>query len=86
MGTYVAVHAHPDDEAIATGGTMLLASKAGHRVVLVVATRGECGEVADGFLANGESLSANAGSERPTMRPHTWACTASSSWATGTPG
>ena len=56
MGTYVAFHAHPDDEAIATGGTMLLASKAGHRVVLVVATRGECGEVADGVLGPGETL------------------------------
>lgn len=56
MGTYVAFHAHPDDEAIATGGTMLMASKAGHRVVLVVATRGECGEVADGVLRAGETL------------------------------
>ena len=56
MATYVAFHAHPDDEAIATGGTMLLASRAGHRVVLVVATRGECGEVADGVLREGETL------------------------------
>lgn len=56
MGTYVAFHAHPDDEAIATGGTMLLASREGHRVVLVVATRGECGEVADGVLDQGETL------------------------------
>lgn len=35
---------------------MLLASNAGHRVVLVFATRGECGEVTDGFLDEGETL------------------------------
>lgn len=56
--TLVTFHAHPDDEAIATGGTMALAAAAGHRVVLVVATRGELGEVADGFLDDGESLAA----------------------------
>lgn len=54
--TLVTFHAHPDDEAIATGGTMALAAAAGHRVVLVVATRGELGEVADGFLDDGETL------------------------------
>jgi LmbE family N-acetylglucosaminyl deacetylase len=43
--TVVFVHAHPDDEAIFTGGTMLLASRAGVRVVLVVATSGERGAV-----------------------------------------
>ena len=36
-------HAHPDDEAIFTGGTMALLSERGVRVVLVVATRGELG-------------------------------------------
>jgi LmbE family N-acetylglucosaminyl deacetylase len=54
--TLVCFHAHPDDEAIATGGTMLRAKQRGHRVVLVVATRGEVGEVPDGFLAPGEQL------------------------------
>lgn len=44
MATYVFFHAHPDDEAITTGGTMIRAADAGHRVVLVVATRGELGE------------------------------------------
>lgn len=44
MATLLFFHAHPDDEAIATAGTMRLASQAGHRVVLVVATRGELGE------------------------------------------
>ena len=36
-------HAHPDDEAIFTGGTMALLAAAGRRVVLVVATAGEQG-------------------------------------------
>jgi LmbE family N-acetylglucosaminyl deacetylase len=54
--TLVTFHAHPDDEAIATGGTMAKAAAAGHRVVLVVATKGEEGEVAEGFLLPGEAL------------------------------
>jgi LmbE family N-acetylglucosaminyl deacetylase len=54
--TLVFFHAHPDDEAIATGGTMIRAADAGHRVVLVVATRGEHGEVEDGYLDPGEKL------------------------------
>ncbi len=56
MPTLVTFHAHPDDEAIATGGTMAKAAAAGHRVVLVVATRGEHGEVPDGYLDPGEEL------------------------------
>ena len=43
MGTVVFVHAHPDDEAIFTGGTIALLSARGWRVVLVVATYGERG-------------------------------------------
>jgi LmbE family N-acetylglucosaminyl deacetylase len=54
--TLVCLHAHPDDEAIATGGTMAKAAADGHRVVLVVATKGEHGEVPDAFLAEGEHL------------------------------
>jgi LmbE family N-acetylglucosaminyl deacetylase len=56
MATAVFFHAHPDDEAIATGGTMALMAAAGHRVVLVTATRGELGEVPDGYLDPGETL------------------------------
>jgi LmbE family N-acetylglucosaminyl deacetylase len=56
MATLVSFHAHPDDEAIATGGTLAKAAAAGHRVVLVSATRGEHGEVAEGVLAPGEEL------------------------------
>ena len=56
MATLVCFHAHPDDESIATGGVMVKAAEDGHTVVLVVATRGEEGEVPEGFLADGESL------------------------------
>src|SRR5438046_6859951 len=45
MATLLLVHAHPDDEAISTGGVMLKARAGGHRVVLVTATRGEVGEI-----------------------------------------
>src|SRR5581483_4909219 len=55
-GTLVVFHAHPDDEAILTAGTMARAAAEGHRVGLVVATRGDHGEVADGVLAPGETL------------------------------
>ncbi len=56
MATVVFLHAHPDDEALATGGTMARMADEGHRVVLVVATSGEEGEPVPGVLATGESL------------------------------
>ena len=56
MATLVCFHAHPDDESIATGGTMAQAAAEGHRVVLVLATKGEHGEVDEGFLDDGETL------------------------------
>jgi LmbE family N-acetylglucosaminyl deacetylase len=55
MGTLVCFHAHPDDESISTGGTIARAVAEGHRVVLVVATNGDHGEVPDD-LAPGETL------------------------------
>jgi LmbE family N-acetylglucosaminyl deacetylase len=36
--TVVAFHAHPDDEALLTGGTLARLAAEGHRVVIVVAT------------------------------------------------
>ncbi|MEO7423231.1 MAG: PIG-L family deacetylase [Ornithinibacter sp.] len=45
--TVVAFHAHPDDEALLTAGTLARAVAEGHRVVLVVATNGEAGLSAD---------------------------------------
>ncbi|WP_329793252.1 PIG-L family deacetylase [Lentzea sp. DG1S-22] len=55
MATLVTFHAHPDDECIVTGGVMRKAFEEGHRVVLVVATRGEAGEIPD-FLGENEEL------------------------------
>ena len=55
MTTLVCFHAHPDDESITTGGTIARAVAEGHRAVLVVATRGECGEVPED-LAEDETL------------------------------
>ncbi|HET9077640.1 MAG TPA: PIG-L family deacetylase [Acidimicrobiales bacterium] len=50
--TVVSFHAHPDDEALLTAGTLARAAAEGHRVVLVAATAGGVGlassEVADG--------------------------------------
>lgn len=55
MATLVTFHAHPDDEVISTGGTIARAARDGHRVVLVVATNGDHGEV-PGDLEPGETL------------------------------
>lgn len=55
-GTLVAFHAHPDDESIIMGGTIARAVAEGHRVVLVLATRGDVGEVDDGVLDPDEAL------------------------------
>lgn len=63
MGTLVCFHAHPDDESIATGGTMARAAAGGHRVVLVLATRGEHGEPVPGVLADGEQLTLRRSAE-----------------------
>ena len=41
--TLVFLHAHPDDEALLTAGTMARAAAEGHRVVLAVATDGAAG-------------------------------------------
>ena len=56
MATAVILHAHPDDETIATGGLIAKAKRDGHRIVLVVATMGEEGEPVPGVLGEGELL------------------------------
>jgi LmbE family N-acetylglucosaminyl deacetylase len=63
VGTIVSFHAHPDDESIAAGGTLAKAAAAGHRVVLVFATRGELGEPVAGVLADGEQLAVRRSAE-----------------------
>lgn len=47
MTTIVFLHAHPDDEASQTSGTMARAAAEGHRVVVVFGTNGDHGEVPD---------------------------------------
>jgi LmbE family N-acetylglucosaminyl deacetylase len=42
--TFLAVHAHPDDEASSTGGLYRLLANQGVRTVLVTCTNGECGD------------------------------------------
>lgn len=55
VSTLVFCHAHPDDEASQTAGTMRLATDAGHRVVCVYATDGDHGTVPPD-LAPGETV------------------------------
>jgi len=55
--TLVAFHAHPDDEALLTAGTMARAAAEGHRVVLVLATDGGAG-LAAAHLGDGDGLGA----------------------------
>lgn len=55
MATVVFVHAHPDDEASQTAGSMARAVAEGHRVVLVVATNGDHGDAPED-LAEGETV------------------------------
>jgi LmbE family N-acetylglucosaminyl deacetylase len=63
VGTIVSFHAHPDDESIGTAGTLARAAAAGHRVVLVFATRGELGEPVPGVLEPGEQLAVRRSAE-----------------------
>jgi LmbE family N-acetylglucosaminyl deacetylase len=55
VSTILFLHAHPDDEASQTSGTMARAVREGHRVVLVVATDGDHGSAPDD-LAPGETV------------------------------
>jgi LmbE family N-acetylglucosaminyl deacetylase len=50
--TLVFVHAHPDDEALLTAGTMARAAAEGHRVVLIVATDGSAGLASAEYAAD----------------------------------
>jgi LmbE family N-acetylglucosaminyl deacetylase len=63
VGTIVSFHAHPDDESIGSAGTLARAAAAGHRVVLVFATRGELGEPVPGVLEPGEPLAMRRSAE-----------------------
>lgn len=62
--TLVLFHAHPDDEALLTAGTMARAAAEGHRVVLVVATDGELGLTDEAtYGTTGDALAATRSRE-----------------------
>jgi mycothiol conjugate amidase Mca len=61
--TLMAVHAHPDDECMSTGGVLARYAREGLRTVLVTATRGEEGEVLDPEL-NPEEVKPKLGDVR----------------------
>lgn len=52
----LAIYAHPDDEILGAGGTLALAAECGVHVALVVATRGEAGEIQRPGTATPETL------------------------------
>src|SRR3954451_24695844 len=52
----LAVYAHPDDEAIYSGGTLARYAGAGVRVECATATRGELGQIVDPALATAANL------------------------------
>jgi LmbE family N-acetylglucosaminyl deacetylase len=52
MRNLLFLHAHPDDEALLTAGTMAKAHAAGHRVHLVVATDGSAGLTSGEYTHN----------------------------------
>src|SRR5829696_1902702 len=54
--TLLAVFAHPDDESFLCGGALARYARAGLRVVLVCATRGEAGELSDAAVATPTTL------------------------------
>lgn len=58
--TVVFFHAHPDDEALLTGGTMARLAAEGHRVVLAVATCGEAGLASQAYAGGGRLASTRA--------------------------
>ena len=71
--TLVAFHAHPDDEALLTSGTMARAAAEGHRVVLVVATDGGLGLAASEYVGASDTTlgsvrMAELRDERPPAR------------------
>ena len=54
--TIMAVHAHPDDESIGTGGILARYADEGVRTILVTCTGGEVGEIADAAMATPDNL------------------------------
>jgi LmbE family N-acetylglucosaminyl deacetylase len=68
--TLVSFHAHPDDEALLTAGTLARAAADGHRVVLVVATAGDAGLTSSAVLAESAQAGTTLGDRRMTELRH----------------
>jgi LmbE family N-acetylglucosaminyl deacetylase len=67
----MAVHAHPDDEAISTGGVLAMYSAQGVRTVLVTCTDGGCGDGPGGIKPGDEGFDRDAVvAERQTELAH----------------
>ncbi len=67
----MAVHAHPDDEAISTGGVLAMYSAEGVRTVLVTCTDGGCGDGPGGIKPGEEGFDREAVvAERQTELAH----------------
>lgn len=64
----MAVHAHPDDEAIATGGLLARAAAAGWDVTVVTCTGGERGEVVADQLGGPNTDPADVAARLPQIR------------------
>ena len=58
MAAILVVSAHPDDETLFTGGTLVMYAEEGHDVYILETTRGEGGEVGEPPLATRENLGA----------------------------
>ena len=52
----LAIYAHPDDEVLGAGGTLAMAAGRGAHVAIVIATRGEAGEIQRPGTATPETL------------------------------
>ena len=84
--TIVFFHAHPDDEAIFTGGTMALLAAAGGGSCWCVATAGEQGDDARRWSGRRSRLAWPPHRRDEPRRPNASASPGSSSSATTTPG
>jgi LmbE family N-acetylglucosaminyl deacetylase len=61
--TFMAVHAHPDDEASSSGGVLALLAGQGVRTVLVTCTNGEYGDAPGGVKPEDDDHNADAVAE-----------------------
>lgn len=70
----VCIHAHPDDAEFLAGGTLALLAQAGHKVVILTMTSGDCGstalppeEIADLRRLEAQRAAAVIGAEHHTL-------------------